>query len=144
MDFIKELDSDKIKLNRPTRIEMSKFLSFLTVETYRPTGNWAGKDNGWTKVMGDNGLEITGGIVNGVEYLDSIQYGSNLQNPYNNYVNPIYLLMLMNDDGKKYFLKMYKEDIKKILEKYRYAVTLAQDKVSEIENFLYVLKVEEV
>lgn len=50
MDFAREIDMDKIKLNRPTRIEMDLFVSFLNVDVSRPEGSWLGKDDGWTKI----------------------------------------------------------------------------------------------
>jgi len=49
--------------------------------------------------------------VNGKEYLDHILYGKNLDNSYNNFVNPFYLFGIFNNDGKKFFLNYYSEEI---------------------------------
>lgn len=117
--FFKHLDPDKIKLNNSHRIKMDLFLSFLTVKTSIPDGNWFGKCTGWTNRLGDNGLKITGGVVGGVEYLQYIEYGERLDNPYNNYVNPFYLFDIMTDEGKRYFVELYKEDIEAEIKKAR-------------------------
>jgi hypothetical protein len=42
-------------------------------------------------------------------------YGKNLDNPYNNFVNPFYIFDILNEDGKKFFLEYYAEDINIIL-----------------------------
>ena len=59
----------------------------------------------------EHNLIIRGGWVNGKEYLDSIQFGKNLSNPYNNYVNPFYLENIMIIEGKQFFINYYKEEI---------------------------------
>lgn len=114
--FYRKLDNDKIKINwNKHPIKMELFLSFITVETERPS-NFLGSSNGWTKLVGESNLEITGGIIKGVEYLDNIRYGNKLDNPYNNFVNPFYLFEILTDEGKKFFLEYYKKDIDAILE----------------------------
>lgn len=113
--FFSKLDKDKIKINWNKKpIKMKLFLSFLTIETETGSGH-LGYDNGWTRHYGDNSLQIGGGIVGEVEYLDTIQYGKNMGNPYNNYVNPFYLFDIMNDKGKSFFIEYYSEEIQKEL-----------------------------
>lgn len=126
--FLKNLKNDKIKINWNKKpIPMEKFLSFLTVETTRSTQH-LGSDTGWTRLIGDNNLEIGGGYVTfkdenalhglkKVEFLDTIKYKKNLDNPYNDFVNPFYLFEIMTQDGKDFFLDYYKEEINIELEK---------------------------
>ena len=123
-EFIKPFDKDKIKISfNKSPIEMEKFLSFLTVDTERSIKHF-GSDNGWTLLLGCDGLEIHGGKIalgkwpnqRTVEYLDSLRYGKNLDNPYNNFVNPFYLFPIMTDEGKKFFLNYYGKEIKAELE----------------------------
>ena len=114
-EFLTGLKGDKIKINwNKNPIKMDLFLSFLTVETERATGH-LGHSNGWTKLLGDNDLEINGGIVGRVEYLDSLKYGERLDNPYNNFINPFYLFDIFTNEGKVYFLDYYKEEIDSLL-----------------------------
>lgn len=110
--FYHDLDKDKIQINwNKNPIQMVKFLSFLTVETIR-TNDRLGSGNGWTLFENkDLKLKIGGGIVGGVEYLDTIEYGVKLANSYNNYVNPFYLFEIMNEDGKKFFFEYYQKEI---------------------------------
>ena len=110
------LNKTKIQLNCGNPIKMKLFLSFLAVETTRSKSH-LGSANGWTQYHGNNNLVIRGGLIEGVDYLDTIQYGRRLDNPYNNYVNPFYLLDIMTDDGKQYFLRYYQDDVAKILKK---------------------------
>lgn len=120
MNLIKEfyckLDTDRIKINwNKNLIPMDKFLSFLKVDTERSRGH-LGSDTGWTLLTNkDIALKVKGGIVNGVEYLDNIEYGKNLHNPYNNYVNPFFLFDILSDEGKAFFVKYYENDIEKIV-----------------------------
>jgi hypothetical protein len=112
--FYSQLPKDKTAMNLNKKpIPMKLFLSFLTVETKKET-KFLGSCTGWTQYTGENNLEITGGIVNRTEYLDHILYGKNLDNPYNNFVNPFYLFEIMNKDGKKFFLDYYADDIAKL------------------------------
>jgi len=112
--FYSQLPKDKTKINWNKKpIPMKLFLSFLTVETKKET-EFLGSCTGWTQYTGENNLVITGGIVNRTEYLDSILYGKNLDNPYNNFVNPFYLFEIMDKDGKKFFLDYYADDIAKL------------------------------
>lgn len=116
-EFLRDLKEDKIKINWNKKpIKMDLFLSFLTITTTREQ-DFLGCHNGWTQIKGPNNFVLRGGIIDGVEYLDNIQYGKNLDNPYNNYVNPFYLFEIMTDEGKAFFLDYYKEDIQALLDK---------------------------
>lgn len=109
--FYKLLPADKIKINgNKAPIPMKLFLSFLTVKTQQQS-DFLGSCTGWTQYTGDNRLIITGGIVGGTNYLDHILYGKNLNNQYNNFVNPFYLFDIMNEEGKKFFLEYYAAEI---------------------------------
>jgi len=113
--FIKKLSYDKIKINwNKNPVRMDLFLSFLTVETERSKG-FLGECTGWTQLTGDNGLIVSGGKVGGVEYLDHLQYKTKLDNPYNNYVNPLYLFEILNNEGKAFFLDYYSKEIEVFL-----------------------------
>jgi len=115
-NFYKKLDANKIKINwNKNPVEMSLFLSFLKVEVVR-CHNHLGSDTGWTLLKNDEfGLNVSGGIIGGKEFLDSLQFGKNLMNPYNNYVNPFYLFEILSKEGQDFFINYYKDDIDKIL-----------------------------
>ena len=115
--ILSKLSSNKTNINwNKNPIDMDLFLYFLNVEVF-PQTKFLGSSTGWTQYQGDNNLIITGGRIGSKHYLDSIQYGKNLDNPYNNYVNPFYLFDIMNQEGKKFFLKYYKDDIDALLNK---------------------------
>jgi hypothetical protein len=115
-EFLKALKSEKIKIRGNRKpVPMKTFLDFLTVKAERQDGDFLGKCNGWTEHFGDDNLLIKGGVVKGVEYLDSIVYKKNLDNPWNNLVNPFYLFEILNEEGKAFFLNYYKNDIEAIL-----------------------------
>lgn len=115
-EILKLLKKDKININfNKNPIPMDLFLSFLTIDTEISRGH-LGSTNGWTlRFNKDHGLLIEGGIVNGVNYLDNIKYGSKLDNPYNDNVNPFYLHPIMNQKGIDFFKEYYKEDIDKLI-----------------------------
>ena len=116
-ECLRKIEKDKIKINwNKNPIKMDMFLSLLTTETIIPEGDWLGQCTGWTKRVGDGGLQITGGIVGNIEYLDHIKYGEKLDNPYNNFVNPFYLWDILTSEGKRFFLEYYADDIKSIIE----------------------------
>lgn len=126
MDYLAELSNDKIKINRNKNpIKMQQFLSFLKVDTARSTDH-LGACNGWTLLRGADGLKISGGVVNGVEYLDSIEYKQKLHNKYNNFVNPFYLTEILTDEGIEFFVKYYADEIEAILTKNKNAVENAK------------------
>ena len=113
--FYKQLKYDKIKINwNKNPIKMELFLSFLTVDVERSTKHF-GSSTGWTLLKGDDDLNIGGGVISGVEYLDSIKYRSNLSNPYNNFVNPFFLFDILNNEGRKFFINYYSSEIEEIL-----------------------------
>ncbi len=126
MNFLKKLSWNKIKMNwNKNPIKMEEFLAFLTVPTTKGKGH-LGEENGWTRWYNDeNKLCVSGGIVKGIEYLDTLQYKKNLDNPYNNYVNPFYLFEIMTDDGKKFFLDYYSVEINKELSDAEKSLALA-------------------
>jgi len=109
--FFGKLPSEKIKINfNKNPIPMDLFLSFLTVEVERSTSH-LGYCNGWTRLSGNDRLIIGGGVVGGVEYLDTIMYRTKLGNTYNNYVNPFFIFEIMTDIGKQFFLDYYAAEI---------------------------------
>lgn len=115
-EIIKLLKNDKIEINfNKNPIKMDLFLSFVKVPT-EINREHLGYSNGWTqKVNKEYNLIIGGGVVGGIEYLDRLQFGKNLQNRFNNYVNPFYLFEILTEEGKLFFKEYYKEDIEKII-----------------------------
>jgi len=114
--FYDKLPSDKIKINwNKNPIEMSLFLSFLTVDVKRSYDH-LGHGNGWSLLTNDElKLEVGGGFVNGIEFLNDLQFGIKLSNQYNNYVNPFYLFEILTEDGQIYFSNYYKDEIYKLI-----------------------------
>lgn len=116
-EFYSKLPWDKVQINwNKNPIRMGLFLSFLTVpvEIIR---DHLGSDTGWTmKENKEHKLIIRGGIVNGIEWLDSLQFGTKLSNPYNNYVNPFFLMDIMTKEGIYFFLEYYKKEIDQLIE----------------------------
>ena len=129
-EFYSKLSSDKIKINwNKNPIEMKLFLSFLKVDVERSRDH-LGYDTGWTQLNNiEHKLIIGGGIVNSVEYLDRLQYGKKLSNPYNDYVNPFYLWEILNNKGRTFFLEYYKKEIDAILQQ-------AEDKIEQLKKQL--------
>lgn len=127
MSFIAKLSLNKIKMNwNKNPIKMNEFLPLLTVPVYQGKGH-LGCENGWTKWYNDdNKLIISGGIVRGIEYLDTLQYKTKLYNPYNNYVNPFYLFEIMTEVGKKFFLDYYSSEIEKEINDAEKSLSLAR------------------
>ena len=115
-EFFSELKNDKIEFNwNKNPIKMKTFLGFLTVPVTKASDNF-GADNGWTLHFNkDAELKIGGGIIGGIEWLNSIEYKKNLQNPYNNLVNPFFLGSLLTEEGRLFFASYYKEDITKLI-----------------------------
>jgi hypothetical protein len=116
----KKLDADKIRMNwNKNPIKMEVFKSFLKCTTTKST-NHLGHDNGWTQYDNEyHQLHIHGGKVSGIDYLDYIEFGKKLANPYNNWVNPFYLESILTEDGIQFFINYYKEDIELLIEKYK-------------------------
>ena len=115
--MLKLLDPDKININWNKKpIKMNDFLKFLTVDTSKSTSH-LGHDNGWTeRVNKDIMLIIGGGIINGIEYLDSLKYGKRMRCDCNDFVNPFYMFDIMTTEGKKFFYNYYKNDIKELIQ----------------------------
>ena|SRR6478609_4771369 len=136
-NILHSLDEDKIKINwNKNPITMERFLSYLTVETKVSTGH-LGCGNGWTKrINEDRKLIITGGIVNGVNYLDRIEYGEKMKSKYHNLVNPFYLFDIMNNEGKKFFLDYYSSDIKNRIENLKDNIKSTQEGLKELKSRL--------
>lgn len=134
-EFYQKLDYDKIKINwNKNPIPVNKFLSFLTVNTVLITDH-LGSSTGWTlRENKEEELKIKGGIVNGTNWLDSIEYKKKLQNPYNNYVNPFFLTPIMTKEGIDFFLDYYKDDINKILRSLQESKNWHINKAKELLN----------
>ena len=117
-EFYRKLDYKKISINTSDkkRIKMDLFLSFLTIDVERSKRH-LGSSNGWTKLTNkEHKLIVSGGVLNGVEYLDSVQYGENLHNPYNNWVTPLNMFDILNKEGRAFFMDFYQTNIDKIIE----------------------------
>ena len=134
-EFYKDIRDDKFKINKGgNTIKMDLFLSFLTVDTTR-SESYLGKSNGWTRLENkEHKLFISGGYFKGTEYLDSLKYGNNLDNVYNDFVNPFYLFDVMNEKGKNFFLSYYKEDIKEVLNKKDSKIMELNDKIKQLKE----------
>ena len=132
-----KLPSDKVKINwNKNPIEMKRFLSFLTVEVKRSSDH-LGSCTGWTLLENDElKLKIGGGIVNGKEWLDSLQFGTKLDNKYNNYVNPFYLLGILTEEGKNFFIDYYKDDIEKMVSEQKASIAYLERSLSEKQEQL--------
>lgn len=137
------LKSDKIKINwNKNPIEMGKFMSFLTVQTII-VWNHLGSDTGWTRRENkDLNLIVCGGCVNGVEYLDSIQFGAKMQNRYNDFVNPFALFEIMTQEGRDFFFAYYRQDIEDILEKHKQGLVYLKNRVSDAEATILTIRRE--
>lgn len=140
MDLLKELKNDKIKINWNKKpILMQTFLSFLIIPVEKSTEH-LGASTGWTRFFNkEYKLEIGGGIVD-KHYLDSLQYGTKLQNQYNNYVNPFYLFEILTIEGKAFFLDYYKEDIEKVITEQKNRVDYAEIKLTNEKDRLGFIK----
>lgn len=142
-DFYKKLDYDKIKINwNKNPIKMDLFLSFLLVDVTKSKDH-LGCSTGWTLYENnEKALYISGGIVQRIEYLDSIQYGKKLQNIYNDYINPFYLFEIFNNEGKQFFINYYKKDILSLVERQKNKLKELQNKI-EIEKGIYIDYIDE-
>ena len=131
-EFYDKLKSQKTEINwNKNPIKMVQFLSFLTVEV-EIIRDAPGSGFGWTRRENKSiGLIIRGGIVNGVEYLDNLQFGEKLSNQYNNYVNPFYLFDILTEEGKAFFVDYYKDEISAIIESTKQKVAFLKKKLAE-------------
>jgi len=131
--LLKQLPSDKIRMNNWNKnpIKMGDMLKFLTVDLIRSEDN-LGINRGWSELSNkEHALFLNGGFVNGVEYLDYIKYGKNLDNGYNNYVNPFYLDDLLTIEGKHFFLNYYKPEIDMLVGKLNTQITRLKSDIEE-------------
>lgn len=113
-EFYRLLSNDKFRIGCKNPIPMKFVLDNLTVPVTECTDH-LGYCNGWTQYRNDLiKLIVSGGIVGKIEYLEYLQYGKNLQNPYNNFVNPFYIFDLLTDEAKKFFVEYYIDDIESI------------------------------
>lgn len=147
-DFYNKLQTDKIKINwNKNPIKMELFLSFLTIPVERSYDH-LGSDTGWTKLNNkDHKLVVSGGIVGNIEYLDHIEYGIKLSNPYNNYVNPFYLFDILTKEGQAFFLEYYAHEIDIIVSAERDSIAFQERKLAhrkiilrDIEQEIELLK----
>lgn len=146
--FYNKLQSDKIKINwNKNPIRMDLFLSFLTIRVER-SHEHLGSNTGWTKLYNkEHNLIVSGGVLRGVEYLDHIEYGTKLSNPYNNYVNPFYLFDILTTEGKAFFFEYYADDIDTIVKTEKDGVAIEERRlerckriVQDIEQEIEMLK----
>ncbi len=141
----KKLNADKIRMNwNKNPIKMEVFKSFLKCTTTKST-NHLGHGNGWTLYENEDlKLHIHGGIVSGIDYLDYIEFGTKLANPYNNWVNPFYLSEILTEEGIKFFRNYYKEDIELLIENYKKEIESIElrlkEKTDEFNQFGNELK----
>ncbi len=131
-ELYEQLPHDKVKINwNKNPVKMDLFLSFLTVPLVKSTDH-LGACTGWTLRKNESlKLEISGGIVGGAgEYLENIKFGTKLQNPYNNNVNPFYIFDILNDEGKAFFIDYYRSDIDKVVTAMENKITHHQTQLS--------------
>jgi len=136
-EFYCKLKDDKIKINwNKNPIRMDVFLSFLTIPVEIIIDH-LGSNTGWTKRENkEAALIVGGGILNGVEYLDSLQFGAKLSNAYNNYVNPFFIFGVMTKQGKSFFLDYYKDEILEIVERNKQSVVFFERRLQEQKDCL--------
>jgi hypothetical protein len=84
--------------------------------------------------VGDDDLVIKGGRFREGEFLDSLQYKKNLNNPYNNFVNPFYLFEIMSDEGKKFFINYYREDIEALKLNREQEIVFLKNKLNRLKS----------
>lgn len=142
-EFYKKLPDKKIQINwNKDPIKMDLFLSFIIVPLVISRDH-LGSDNGWTMRLNDeHKLVVRGGVVQGVEYLDSLEYGHRLDNPYNNYVNPFYLSNIMTKEGIIFFAKYYKDEIEKVITAQKNTIDSTYNNLTQLESAYMVYKAE--
>lgn len=98
--------------------------------------------NGWRSYENkEHNLFIRGGIVNGHGcLLDSIQYGKNLHNPYNNYINPFLLGDILTDEGHNFFIEYYQEDIMNLINEKEKSIDFHAKKLASEKESLSQIK----
>ena len=115
-------------------IKMDLFKSFLIIDI-ELIEDHLGASNGWTMYENTkHELTITGGFFEGVEYLHTLRYKENLDNPWNNFVNPFHLFDIFKEDGKRFFCEYYKEDINGLLEKCNKNIEISKSELTKLES----------
>jgi len=134
-EFYGKLPDGKIKINQNKNpVRMDLFISFLTITVIKSEDH-LGINTGWTQYYNhDSKLIISGGVVGNTEYLDSIQFGKNLSNPYNNYVNPFFVFEIFTIKGKIFFYEYYKNDILELLESHLKKIDDLENKLDSQKN----------
>lgn len=141
--FYSKLDYYKISFNKENPIQIELFLPFLLCDTVKSTDN-IGIDNGWGLYTNDDfKLKIKSYTTNNIEYLHRIEYGNNLGNPYNNNVNPFYIFDILSFEGKKFFIKYYKDDIDALLDDQKKTIKSYENRLKE-EKEIYDIMVDEM
>ncbi len=72
--------------------------------------------------------------------MDSIQYGKNLQNPYNNYINPFLLGDILTDEGHNFFIEYYQEDIMNLIDEKEKSIDFHAKKLASEKESLSQIK----
>lgn len=121
---------------------MNVFLSFLTVEVIKIEKH-LGDATGWTLYENEDlKLRIGGGIVYGIDYLDTLQFGNKLSNPYNNYVNPFFIFDILTKEGQSFFINYYMVEIDEIVTSCQNAILNLKTQLSDKESLLKQLSDE--
>lgn len=121
---------------------MKLFLSFLKVPV-EISRDHLGCYTGWTQRNNKElKLVIGGGCVGGKELLNDLQFGEKLDNSYNNYVNPFFLVDILTKDGMFFFLNYYRDDIKKVFDRYVNLVDYHKSMLEKAENTLKQINAE--
>lgn len=141
--FYDKLDADKVKINwNKSPIQMDLFISFLTVKVER-SHDHLGSTTGWTRLNNtEHKLIIGGGIVGGIEYLNRLEYGMKLSNPYNNYVNPFYLFGILTKEGQAFFLEYYADDIEAIVSNKIHDIEFQKRKLAHSKEIMQAIEQE--
>lgn len=90
--------------NKRLMIPMKLVLSFFKKKVNRLISESLERRGESVYIGGDN-LVIRCNIINGEEYLESIEYRRLIENNKDNTVTPIQILDLLNKKGKKYFVE---------------------------------------
>lgn len=102
--------------NKRLMIPMKLVLSFFKKKVNRLISESLERRGESVYIGGDN-LVIRCNIINGEEYLESIEYRLLIENNKDNTVTPIQILDLLNKKGKKYFVERMLTIINQEIEK---------------------------
>lgn len=96
---------------RKKEILFDRFKMFFDNTTFTLRDSYMG----WGTFDSDCGtLVVHTASFDGGCYLDNVRHTSKANNPYNNFVNAIAYWNMLNENGRKFFLDFYREDILKI------------------------------